>query len=142
MAVERERNERAVRLANDALALREVSQQELGGHWEALAPAERDTFVGLLRRLFEEVAYPKSSSLFGDPEIEYRGERAAVETLVSHPTEGRIAIDYQLRLRDGRWVTHDILLDDVILALAFRSQVQKILREESYARLLERLEEG
>jgi len=139
-------NERAAKLANSSLAIREVSRTALGGQWEKLSPAEQTNFVNLVTESFETIAYPKSSTFFGDLAVEYKteritGEKAVVSTTVRHPKEGLVSIDYRLERRgsDRTWVIYDILLDEVSLATDLRSQIQKVLREESYSRLLERM---
>jgi len=143
---ERAQNEAAKKLANETLAIAEVSERALGDYWQKLSPAQRTEFVDLVRALFERVAYPKSSSFFGDLTIEFcdervSGDQATVRTVVRHPKEGVVSIDYKLERSGNHWIIYDILLDDVSLALDLQSQVQKILREESYARLLQRMRE-
>jgi len=143
-AAERQHNQRVTRLANQTLGVREVCERALGKQWAVLSAAQRGDFVRLVRQLFAKVAYPKSSGFFGDLEIEFtgeriNGERAVVQTVVRHPQEGLVAIDYQLKHRQSGWVINDILLDEVSLAVDLRSQIQKVLREESYARLLQRM---
>jgi phospholipid transport system substrate-binding protein len=143
---EREHNQQAKRVASGALAIREVSEKALGDQWRKLTPAQQADFIRLVTDLFETVAYPKSSGFFGDLTIEFgderiTGERAVVKTTVRHPKEGRVGIDYKLERRGNQWLIHDILLDEVSLALDLRSQIQKVLREESYARLIERMRE-
>lgn len=143
-AADRAHNDEAKRLANRALAIREVSERALGDHWKRLTIAQRRDFTDLVTQLFERVAYPKSSGFFGDLSIEFAGDTVAgdtavVKTTVRHPEEGLVGIDYELHRRGAQWVIDDILLDEVSLALDLRSQIQKVLREESYARLLERM---
>lgn len=143
---EKASNLQAAQAANSSLAIREVSRSALGGQWDKLSAAEQKRFVDLITQLFEKVAYPKSSTFFEELEVEYKkerisGDRATVATSVRHPKEGLVLIDYRLRQDQSRWVIYDIVLDEVSLAADLRSQMQKILREESYARLLQRLRE-
>ncbi len=143
---ERAQNDAAKKLANETLAIAELGERALGDYWQKLSAAQRTEFVGLLRALLERVAYPKSSSFFGDLTIEFRDERvsgdeATVRTVVRHPKEGLVSIDYKLKRSGDHWTIYDVLLDEVSLAQDLRSQVQKILREESYARLLQRMRE-
>ena len=145
-AAERQHNAEAKKLANQTLAIREVCQRALGPQWDKLDSAGKEDFVKLVTQLFEEVAYPKSSGFFGDLKVDFDGERvngdtAVVKTTVRHPKEGIVEIEYKLKRGGNRWVIHDILLDEVSLATDLRSQIQKVLREESYARLLERMRE-
>lgn len=143
-ASEAANNVKAAKMANSSLAIKEVSRKSLGPQWEKLTDAQRGDFVALVTDLFEKVAYPKSSTFFGDLTIDFKdekvnGEKAVVRTNVRHPKEGLVAIDYKLERGTGGWVIYDIVLDEVSLATDLRSQIQKVLREESYARLLERM---
>lgn len=137
-------NAKAAKMANSSLAIKEVSQSSLGSQWEKLNDAQRRDFVALVTELFERVAYPKSSTFFGDLTIDFKGEnvngeKAVVRTNVRHPKEGLVGIDYKLQRSGEGWLIYDIVLDEVSLATDLRSQIQKVLREESYARLLERM---
>lgn len=139
-------NAQAAKMANSSLAIKDVSKAALGSQWDKLSAAQQADFVRLVTDLFERVAYPKSSTFFGDLQVEYKGEKvtgekAVVATTVRHPKEGLVAIDYKLERFNDTWVIHDILLDEVSLATDLRSQIQKVLREESYARLIERMKE-
>jgi phospholipid transport system substrate-binding protein len=145
-AADQASNERAARMANSSLAIKEVSRVSLGSQWSKLSAGEQSSFVGLVTELFEKIAYPKSATFFSDLEVEYKnekvnGDQATVATNVRHPKEGLVGIDYKLKRSRNEWVIYDILLDEVSLATDLRSQIQKVLREESYARLLERMRE-
>jgi len=143
-ATDQANNARAAKMANSSLAIKEVSKAALGPQWEKLNAEQQAAFVALVTDLFEKIAYPKSSTFFGDLKIEYKGDRVSgddgvVGTVVRHPREGIVAIDYKLRRAGGTWVIYDIVLDEVSLATDLRTQIQKVLREESYARLIERM---
>jgi phospholipid transport system substrate-binding protein len=139
-------NARAAKMANSSLAIKEVSKTALGPQWEKLSAAQQGDFIKLVTDLFERIAYPKSSSFFGDLQVEFKsekttGDNSVVTTNVRHPKEGLVGIEYRLQRTAGGWVIHDILLDEVSLATDLRSQIQKVLHEESYARLIERMRE-
>lgn len=141
---DRARNAAAAEAANTILDIPSVSARTLGKHWQDRSPAEQREFIALLEELFATVAFPKSSEFFNDYQIEFAkeritGERAVVNTTVTHPKEGLIAIDYELVQHNGNWRVRDILLDDVSLALNLRSQFHKIITEDSYQELLRRM---
>ncbi|GIW40172.1 MAG: organic solvent tolerance ABC transporter substrate-binding protein [Candidatus Binatia bacterium] len=143
---ERRAQRRAVESLHRLLAFSEVARFALARQWDTLGAAQRNEFLALLRELFEKIAYPKSASFFEDLEIEFDGERiedstAEVSTTVHHPEEGLLSIDYRLKREGDAWVVYDIVLDGVSLLVDLRSQIQKVLREESYERLLERMRE-
>lgn len=141
---EQAKNAAAAKVANAILDVPSVSKLTLGKYWQARSAAEHQEFIALLEKLFAKVAFPKSSEFFSDYKItianeRITGERAVVRTTVTHPKEGLISIDYQLAKQNGSWHVRDILLDDVSLAQNLRSQFHKIITEDSYAELLQRM---
>jgi phospholipid transport system substrate-binding protein len=137
---------KAVKQISGTFDVAGLSEACLRDTWKTLSDEEKKNFVGLFRELLEKVAYPKSSKFFKDTEIEVEevtreNAKAEVSTLVVHPEEGEVEVAYCLEFLDGRWLIEDILLDGVSLRLDLRSQVQKILREESYEELKRRMRE-
>lgn len=134
------------RRVNTVLDIRGLVERSLGGQWEKLGATDRQAFVDLLTRLLEKVAYPKSAAFFGDLQVQFQGERitgkqAVVRTLVVHPKEGKIQIEYRLAKGSEDWKVWDILLDGASLATNLRTQFQKIIGEEGYPSLVKRMRE-
>jgi len=145
-AQDRTENNRALKVAEETLAIQALAQQVLGDQWGKLNASEQKNFTQLLVQLFQKIAYPKSAEFFGDLKIDYTGEKmngndAVVETKVSHPKEGQIGIDYQLLQVNGRWMISDVMLDGVSLATNVQSQMQQVIAKESYQGLIKRMRE-
>jgi len=145
-AQEKAANSQAQKVAEEILAMKELAQNVLGPEWTKLKANEQKNFMQLLTTLFQKVAYPKSAEFFGDLQIEFRnekitGEEAIVETRVSHPKEGQIDINYQLRQINNKWMIADVLLDGVSLLANVRSQIQQVIAKESYRGLVKRMRE-
>jgi len=145
-AQEKAANSQAQKVAEETLAMKELAQNVLGPEWTKLKANEQKNFMQLLTTLFQKVAYPKSAEFFGDLQIEFRnekitGEEAIVETRVSHPKEGQIDINYQLRQINNKWMIADVLLDGVSLLANVRSQIQQVIAKESYQGLVKRMRE-
>ena len=143
-AQERAANTQAQKVAEEALAIQDLAKNVLGAQWEKIGANEQKNFTQLLMSLFQKVAYPKSAEFFGDLRIEYTNERingneAVVETTVSHPKEGEVAIEYQLHQAQGKWVIRDVLLDGVSMVTNVRTQIQQVIAKESYQGLVKRL---
>jgi phospholipid transport system substrate-binding protein len=139
-------NSQARKVAEEALAVRDLAQRVLGPEWTKLKSTEQKDFTQLLTNLFQKVAYPRSAEFFGDLQIEFRdekvtGDKAVVETMVSHPKEGQVDIDYQLHQTNGKWMIEDVLLDGVSLLTNVRSQIQQVIAKESYQGLVKRMRE-
>jgi phospholipid transport system substrate-binding protein len=134
------------KITEETLAIADLARQVLGPQWEKISTRERQDFVQLLEDLVQKVAYPKSAEFFGDLQIDYTEERvngneAMVETVVSHPKEGQVTIEYRLRQKKGKWVIDDVLLDDVSLVTNLRTQMQQVIARESYQDLVKRMRE-
>jgi phospholipid transport system substrate-binding protein len=145
-AQERAANTRAQKVAEETLGIQDLAKRILGPQWEKLNAGERKNFSQLLVNLVQKVAYPKSAEFFGDLQIDYANERvtgdtATVETMVSHPKEGQVSIDYELHNRGGKWMIEDVLLDGVSLVTNVRTQMQQVIAKESYQGLLKRMRE-
>jgi phospholipid transport system substrate-binding protein len=135
----------AARRAHAALDFVGLARGSLGATWAKLSADERSRFLDLLRRIFAEVAYPRSAEFFEDIDIELagggrrRGLRV-VEAAVSHPEEGPIDLGFFLAEVDGRWKIRDLTLDGVSLGRDLRSRMQRIIREDGYPELIARME--
>lgn len=134
------------RRISEVIDIAGVSQSCLLETWQKLSKSERENFLSLFRQVLEEVAYPNSAKFFKSTEVEIEqvkmdGDRAEVETVVTHPEEGMVEVGYRLRLVDKQWLLEDVLLDGVSLVTDLRSQMQKILREQSYEELKRRMRE-
>jgi phospholipid transport system substrate-binding protein len=145
-AQDRTENNKALKVAEETLAIQDLAKQVLGEQWGKLNASEQKNFTQLLVQLFQKIAYPKSAEFFGDLKIDYTGEKmngngAVVETKVSHPKEGQVGIDYQLLQVNGRWMINDVLLDGVSLATNVQSQMQQVIAKESYQGLIKRMRE-
>ncbi len=143
---ERTENNKALKVAEETLAIQDLAKRVLGEQWGKLNASEQKNFAQLLVQLFQKIAYPKSAEFFGDLKIDYTGEKmngsgAVVETKVSHPKEGQVGIDYQLLQVNGRWMINDVLLDGVSLATNVQSQMQQVIAKESYQGLIKRMRE-
>ncbi|MBI3249893.1 MAG: ABC transporter substrate-binding protein [Deltaproteobacteria bacterium] len=139
-------NAGAQKVVEGTLPIQDLSKQVLGAYWAKLNAAEQKNFVQLLQDLLKKVAYPKSAEFFGDLQIEVvnervRGTEAVVETMVSHPKEGQVTIEYKLQQAGERWTVSDILLDGVSLVTNVRTQMQQVITKESYQGLLKRMRE-
>ena len=143
-AQERAANTQAQKAMEETLAIQELAKTVLGAQWEKIGATEQKNFTQLLVNLFQKVAYPKSAAFFSDLRIDYTNERidggeAVVATTVSHPKEGQIAIEYQLRQAQGKWMIHDVLLDGVSMVTNVRTQIQQVIVKESYQGLVKRM---
>lgn len=126
--------------------LQGLGQQCLGEYWKSLSESQAQEFMNVFQKLFEEIAFPKSSKFFSDYEIEVvdvivANNEATVKTSIDHPDEGIIDIDYQLKQVNDEWLVADVSLDGVSLVLDLKSQMMQIIKDESFNALLDRMKE-
>ncbi len=143
---ESKHNAEIARMAHAILDVDRLAQGSLDGQWSKLGKPERATFVALLKDLLEKIAYPKSAEFFKDLELsidgeEVKGNEGTVKTHVNHAEEGEVEIEFRLARRAGAWVISDIYLDGVSLATNVKTQVQRVLAEESFEGLIRRMRE-
>jgi len=67
------------------------------------------------------------------------GHYATVRSKIVTRRRAEVAMDYRLLLRDGRWRAYDVLLDGVSFVATFRSEFDRIIKQSSYAGLVDRL---
>ncbi len=118
----------------------QLSRFALAGRWDTLSGGEREAFVDLLTKLLERRAFAKAGTFFEGLTVEierekHDGDTAVVTTSVVSKDEGRVVIEYHVE----HGTITDVLLDGVSLRMNLRSQVQKILAEDSFAGLLSRM---
>ncbi|MGH7167598.1 MAG: MlaC/ttg2D family ABC transporter substrate-binding protein [Nitrospiraceae bacterium] len=122
----------------------EMARRALGAQWNKLSDKERQEFVDVFKRLLSSSYADKIDGYSGE-QVQYLNERlegdyAEVRTKVtSDKTE--IPLDYRLLNKSGGWRVSDVVVDGVSLVNNYRSQFTKIIRESSYADLLEKLRE-
>jgi phospholipid transport system substrate-binding protein len=137
-----ERRKLLERVIGDRFSYEEMSKRSLGAHWNKLSPAERQEFVQLFQQLLSGSYAGKVEGYSGE-QVSYVNERlqdgyAEVRTkIVSGKSE--IPLDYRMLQIDGNWRVYDVVVDGVSLVSNYRGQFAKILRNSSYADLVEKL---
>lgn len=120
----------------------EMSRRSLGGAWNGLSESEREEFVGLFQTLLVNTYADKVETYSGEG-VQYINERlekdyAEVRTKVlTGKTE--IPLDYRLLYRGSAWRVYDVVVDGVSLVNNYRGQFSKILRNGSFAELIDQL---
>ncbi len=136
-----------VRLSARALTFFDMgalSRKTLGKYWKLRSDQEKKSFIALLSKLFEKVAFPNSARFFADLEIQYRkgeveGDRAKVPIMVAHEKEGEVGIDFIMHRAQDGWRVIDVILDDVSMRNNLRSQFYKVIASNDYSELFRRM---
>lgn len=139
-----ERRRLMEKVIGDRFNYEEMARRSLGAQWKKLNDKERQEFADLFKGLLSGSYADKIEGYSGE-QVHYLNERleadyAEVRTKVaSDKTE--IPLDYRLLNTSGDWRVYDVVVDGVSLVNNYRSQFTKIIRESSYADLLEKLRE-
>ncbi len=134
-----------IKKIDGSLALDSLSQRAFGAQWGKLDTTQRARFAHLLRELLEKLAYPHASQFFTGLEVEFRREQVkdgqrVVPTTVKRREGGAVSIDYVLARTGPRWRVVDIVLDGQSLATNVEGQIQAVLKQGSYDRLMAQME--
>jgi len=121
----------------------EMGKRSLGKkHWKQISPEERKAFVDLFGKLLEN-SYANKLEHYSDEKINYvdeivKGRYAMVKTEVVRKND-TINVDYKLIESPSNWRVYDIVVEGVSLIKNYRSQFGKIIHNDSFDALMEKL---
>ena len=137
-----ERRQLLEKVVGERFDYEEMSRRSLGASWGNLSDKEKQEFVALFQTLLVNTYADKIESYTGDG-VQFLNERnekeyAEVRTKVlTGKTE--IPLDYRLLNKGSGWRVYDVVVDGVSLVNNYRGQFSKILRNGSYADLVDQL---
>ena len=137
-----ERRQLLEKVVGERFDYQEMSRRSLGAQWANLSEKDKQEFVSLFQTLLVNTYADKVESYSGEG-VQYVNERtekeyAEVRTKVlTGKTE--IPLDYRLINKGSAWRVYDVVVDGVSLVNNYRGQFNKILRNGSYADLVEQL---
>ena len=137
-----ERRQLLERVVGERFDYEEMSRRSLGTAWANVSEKDKHEFVSLFQTLLVNTYADKIESYTGDG-VQYINERtekeyAEVRTKVlTGKTE--IPLDYRLLHKGSAWRVYDVVVDGVSLVNNYRGQFSKILRNGSYADLIDQL---
>ena len=122
---------------------REMAKRSLARHWRDLSDEEREEFVEVFADLLQQ-SYVSKIEAFTDQEIVYPEERidenfAEVETKIVIESGRGVPIDYRLYETETGWRVYDVIIEGVSLVSNYRSQFNRIINQDSYDALLNRM---
>ena len=137
-----ERRQLLEKVVGERFDYQEMSRRSLGAPWNNLSDKDKQEFVSLFQTLLVNTYADKIESYTGDGVV-YVNERtekdyAEVRTKVlTGKTE--IPLDYRLLNKGSAWRVYDVVVDGVSLVNNYRGQFSKILRNSSFADLVDQL---
>lgn len=142
-----ERRTRIRQTIGQRFGFEEMGKRALGRHWRKLKPAQRKEFIPLFSDLLERsyISKIEAGSTAEGLKILYTKEKidkdgyALVRTEIENPDDLNFEVDYRLLKRDGNWQAYDIVIEGVSLVNNYRTQFNKIIRQDSYETLVKKL---
>jgi phospholipid transport system substrate-binding protein len=122
----------------------EMAKRSLAQHWAERTPAERTQFTALFTDLLQHSYISKvdqhgsAKMVFGDEKIE--GDHATVRTVIPLSNGSQMPLEYRMHQANGRWQVYDIGMDGISLLANYRAQFNKVIRIDSYAALVTKLQ--
>jgi phospholipid transport system substrate-binding protein len=121
----------------------EMGKRSLGKkNWKERTPEERKAFVDVFGKLLEN-SYANNLENYSDEKINYideivKGRYAMVKTEVVRKNDS-INVDYKLIEGSSEWLVYDITVEGVSLIKNYRSQFGKIIHNDSFDALMDKL---
>ena len=146
-----ERRAQIQQVLSHRFAYEVMAQRSLGRHWNDLTPAQQQAFIPLFSSLLAQVHTQRiekyggkqKSIVFKDESLHADGT-ASVHIVIVDPRDPTINedVEYRLQKHQNVWMVYDFLIDGSSIITHFRTQFDQIIRQESYAELVRRLEQS
>lgn len=122
----------------------EMAKRSLGVHWKSRSKAEQKEFVGLFASFLEN-SYAGKIESYEHEKIIYTsesvdGDYAEVKSRVITTKHDEYSLDYRLLKEGNRWMVYDVVIEGVSLVSNYRSQFNKIILNQGYAKLTQKLQ--
>lgn len=138
----------------DIFDVAELCKLAMDKHWGNLSAAEQTSFVDLMTRLLEKKGiFSKEQSnrkgKQGRYSLAYQGDKylnaekslSLVRTYVDIPSERlKIELNYKMKLKGGKWMIYDVIVDQASLLDNYRYQFDKIIAKDGYQDLYRRMD--
>ena len=139
-----ERRQQIARVIRHRVNYGQMAQRSLGAPWTGLTDTERQDFVRLYVQLLRDTFANKIEE-YHDEQMAYLDERrvgsfAEVRTkLIGSKVD--TWVDFRLAEQSGDWLVYDVVIDGGSIVGNHRAQFARIIRDASYARLVEQMQQ-
>ena len=139
-----ERRQRIEQVIRRRVNYGQMAQRALGASWTRLNDTDRQEFVRLFVQLLRDRVANKIDQYY-DEQVFYlyeqrKGSFAEVRTNLRGPKIDT-ALDFRLDNQSGGWLVYDVVIDDASLVWNYRTQFTRIIRDHSYAGLVEKMKQ-
>jgi phospholipid transport system substrate-binding protein len=131
------------KIASEAFDVNESARRALGLHWQKRSEAEREEFVQLFGELLERT-YIAQIDLYGGERLRFTEEKldgnlAIVRAKLVTKQGTEVPVEARMNRKGERWLIYDVVIESVSLISNYRSQFDRIIRQNSYPELVKRL---
>ena len=139
-----ERRARISSLIRERFDFREMARRSLARHWKKRTPEEEKEFITIFSDLLEASyiskieAYSDERVTFDKEVIKGKGKYGVVSTTIA-TKDVDIPIDYKVKFKNGKWWIYDVVVEGVSFISTYRSQYNKVIVKESFAKLIQRM---
>ena len=138
------RKQLVLNVVADMFDFREMARSSLGPSWNSLTAEEQEKFIGLFRNLIEERYIGKVDS-YNNQKVIYKKERVKGDMAIIYTAivdkDLEIPIDYKLKEDKGKWLIHDLKIENVSLIANYRRDFDGIMRKEQFPGLVAKIKE-
>jgi phospholipid transport system substrate-binding protein len=122
----------------------ELAKRAMAKYWDERSDAEKAEFAGILRDLIE-ASYLGKISGNADYAVEFleesdEGGDAYVLTKLS-AKGGAVQVGFKLHKTGEKWTVFDLLIDEVSTLRTYKSEFNKIIKDQGYPALVKRMKE-
>jgi phospholipid transport system substrate-binding protein len=122
----------------------QMAQRSLGAPWTRLNDTERREFVSLFVELIRDMVANKIDQYYNEQVFylfeQRAGSFAEVRTNLIGPKVDT-ALDFRLENHSGDWLVYDVVIDSASIVRNYRTQFSRIIRDNSYAGLVEKMKQ-
>ncbi len=122
----------------------EMARRSLARHWKKRTPEEKKEFVSIFSELLK-ASYIGKIEAYTDEKITYdkevikgKGKYGVVGTTIVTKNID-IPVDYKVILKNNKWWVYDIVIEGVSFISTYRSQYNRVILRESYAKLVQKM---
>jgi phospholipid transport system substrate-binding protein len=131
------------KIAAEAFDVNESARRALGLHWQQRTAAEREEFVQLFGDLLERT-YIAQIDLYSGERLRFTEEKldgnlAIVRAKLVTKQGTEVPVEARMNRKGERWLIYDVAIENVSLISNYRSQFDRIIRQNSYPELVKRL---
>jgi phospholipid transport system substrate-binding protein len=123
-----------------------MTQLAVGRPWRTATPEQKESLVREFRAMLVRT-YTKVFSTYPDPEVEVKSARlldeneATVRSII-RVSDGRVvAVDYEMRKKDGGWKAFDVTVEGISMVTSYRGSFADEIKQVGIDGLIKTLSE-